>query len=56
MPSTISSTVQPMWPASSAAVGERPRDWVSSAVAVPICMRSSCNRRGTLIAQPLSRK
>ena len=39
-----------------AAVGERPRLWVSSAVAAPICIRSSWSRRGTRIAQPLSRK
>ena len=52
----ISSTVQPMRSLSSRGVGERPRSWVSSAVAVTMCIRSSWSRRGTLIAHPLSRK
>ena len=52
----ISSTVQPIRSASSRGVGERPRLWVRSAVAAPICIRSSCSRLGTRIAQPLSRK
>ena len=56
MPSMTSSTVQPMTSASSRGVGERPSFWVSSPVAPPICMRSSWRRRGTRIAQPLSRK
>ena len=52
----ISSTLQPIASASSRGVGERPSDCESSAVAEPICMRSSWSRRGTRIAQPLSRK
>ena len=52
----ISSTEQPIASASSRGVGERPSSWVSSAVVVLICIRSSCSRRGTRIAQPLSRK
>jgi RNA polymerase sigma-B factor len=49
-------TVQPRTSASSRGVGERPSAWVSSPVAAPICIRSSWRRRGTRIAQPLSRK
>ena len=52
----ISSSVHPIASASSRGVGDRPRVWVRSAVVVPICSRSSCRRRGTRIAQPLSRK
>ena len=49
MPSTISSTVQPIASASSRGVGERPRAWVSSAVVLLIWILSSWSRRGTRI-------
>ena len=46
----------PRWPASSATVGDRPSFWDSSEVALVSESLSSCSRRGTRIAQPLSRK
>ena len=56
MPSITSSTVTPSLSAISRGVGERPSSWAMSPVTELIDIRSSWSRRGTRIAQPLSRK